>query len=87
MYDEMVKLFNAYIVSPQFSQQALLRQRKYFISDSEKLLSIKALKPINGTVNLMDNALVTVPVFDAKAMIMSILHDPSMMKQENFAPG
>jgi len=84
-YDKMVKLFNAYISSSQFSKHTLLRPRKIFISESEKLFSIEALKPINGTVKMTDNTLVTVPVFDAKAMILSILHDPILMKEENFA--
>ncbi len=87
MYDEMVKLFNAYISSPQFSKNTLLRPRKHFISESENLFSIQALKPRNGTVKMTDNTLVTVPVFDAKAMILSILHDPVLMKEENFAEG
>ena len=87
MYDKMVKLFNAYISSPQFSKNTLLRPRKYFISESEELFSIQALKPRNGTVKMTDNTLVTVPVFDAKAMILSILHDPILMREENFAEG
>ena len=36
---------------------------------------------------MTDNTLVSVPVFDAKAMILSILHDPILMREENFAEG
>jgi hypothetical protein len=45
------------------------------------------LQPINGTVRLQDNALVTVPVFDTKHMIISLLTDPSVMNEKNFAEG
>lgn len=41
-----------------------------------------------GNVKLSDNTLATVPiVFDARIMILSMLHDPSLMQQHNFAPG
>ncbi len=46
-----------------------------------------ALRPINGTVRLHDNTLVTVPVFDTKHMIISLLTDPSVMNEKNFAEG
>jgi hypothetical protein len=42
---------------------------------------------LNGTVCLHNNSLVTVPVFDAKHMIISLLSDPSLMKEQNFAEG
>ena len=45
------------------------------------------MKPTNQNVKLTDNTLATVPVFDAKTMILSLLHDPSLMKQENLAEG
>jgi hypothetical protein len=47
----------------------------------------KALQPINGTVRLPDNTLVTAPVFDTKHMIISLLTDPSVMNEKNFAEG
>ena len=36
---------------------------------------------------MTNNSLVTVPVFDAKAMILSLLHDHTVMRKENFAEG
>jgi hypothetical protein len=36
---------------------------------------------------LNDNSLVTVPVFDTKHIIISLLSDPSVMNKKNFAEG
>jgi hypothetical protein len=49
--------------------------------------SLASLRPVNKQVTLHDNSRVTVPVFDAKAMIMDILTNPVLMKKENFAQG
>ena len=38
-------------------------------------------------VTLSDSSIVTVPVFDVKAVILSILHDPRRMNPRNFAAG
>jgi hypothetical protein len=87
MYDEMVKLFNGFFASNEFSKMTRLSTRKKFMAETEKLFGIAAMKPTYGCVRLEDNTVATVPVFDAKAMILSLLHDPSIMKHENFAPG
>jgi hypothetical protein len=50
-----------------------------------KKLNSKALQPINGTVRLHNNSLVTVPVFHTKHMIINLLSDPSIMNKKNFA--
>ena len=34
---------------------------------------------------ISDGSVVTVPVFDVKAVLSSILHDPQRMRYENFA--
>lgn len=87
MYDEIVRLMNAYITSPEFNRNILLKTRKQFMAYSEKLFHIESLKPTIGNVKLCNNTLVSVPVFDAQSMILSLLHDPSIMQEENFAPG
>jgi hypothetical protein len=53
----------------------------------KKTFNSKALQPINGTVRLHNNTFVTVPVFDTKHMIISLLTDPSVMNEKNFAKG
>ncbi len=45
------------------------------------------MKPIYGRVKLTNNSLATVPVFDTTAMILSLLHDPTLMIPENLAAG
>ena len=87
MYDEMIKLFNEYIQSPEFNQFAELQPRKQFIASSASMFDIKSMAPEYAQVRLKDNTVATVPVFDARAMILSLLHDPSLMKKENFAEG
>jgi len=48
---------------------------------------ITTLCPVNKQITLHDNTQVTVPVFDARAMIMDILTNTEMMNQENIADG
>jgi len=48
---------------------------------------ITTLCPVNKQITLHDNILVTVPVFDARAMIMDILTNTELMNQENIADG
>ena len=50
----------------------------------KKTFNSKTLQPINGTVRLHNNTLVTVPVFDTKHMIISLLTDPSEINEKNF---
>jgi hypothetical protein len=87
MYDEMIKLFNEYITSPEFNQFSELQPRKQFIASSASMFVIKSMAPEYAQVRLKDNTVATVPVFDARAMILSLLHDPILMKKENFAEG
>jgi hypothetical protein len=48
---------------------------------------ITALRPVNKQVTLHDNTLVTVPVFDTRALIIDMLTNHDLMKKENFAVG
>ena len=62
--------------------------RKSFIKNMENSHpGITTLCPVNKQITLHDNTLVTVPVFDARAMIMDILTNTDMMNQENIADG
>ena len=45
---------------------------------------ITAMRPLNKQVTLHDNTLVTVPVFEARAMIIDMLTNRDLMKEENF---
>lgn len=45
MYDEMVKLFNGFFASSEFSKMTRLSARKQFMAETEKLFGIAAMKP------------------------------------------
>ena len=87
MYDDIISLFNDYVSSPEFSRHTRLNTRKQFMAKVENMFNISNIKPSYGCVQLTDNTLATVPVFEATAMILSILHDPSIMCEDNFAAG
>ena len=87
MYYEMIRLFNDYIASSEFSQFAELQPCQQFVASCEKMFGIEAMKPEYAQVRMTNDSLVSVPVFDAKAMILSLLHDPTIMRKENFAKG
>ena len=54
---------------------------------AQKTMNTESLRPINGIVQLHDNYLVTVPVFNIKHMIKSILTDPKLMNDQYFPNG
>jgi hypothetical protein len=84
---EICQLFQQYISSPKFGRFAKFKSRRSLLTSTHKTLNSKALQPINGAVRLHNNSLVTVPVFDTKHMIISLLSDPSVMNKNNFAEG
>jgi hypothetical protein len=51
------------------------------------LYNLGDLEPQLHQVILSDNSTIKVPVFDDKAVILSILHDPPHMQQHNCVPG
>ena len=87
MYDDMIEIFNSYIASPYFNRYTQLHSRKVFLNSVEELFQTESFKPRYGSVVLHNNSIATVPVFDMKIMILSILHDTTLMRPENFANG
>ncbi len=53
----------------------------------EEVFHTTDLKPKYGLVHIHNGAVVTILVFDMKAMILSILHDTVLMQCENVAEG
>jgi len=53
----------------------------------QKTLHLRHLHPKLCNVQLHDKSAATVPVFDAKDMILDILNNPTCMSQSNFAEG
>jgi hypothetical protein len=87
IYDEICQLFQNYISLPNFDRFAKFKSRRSLLTSTQISLSSKALQPINGIVKLHNKTFATVPVFDTKQMIISVLSDPSLMNEKNFAEG
>jgi hypothetical protein len=87
MYDDVCSLVNEYTSSHDFYQYAKLQSRKTFLKSIEEKYGTHTMKPNHCNVRLHDNTCVTVPVFDTKTMIKSLLTDKSIMKSSNFAEG
>jgi hypothetical protein len=85
--DEICHLFKEYIFSPNFDRFARFKSRRSPLTSTQKTFNSKALLHNNDTVRLHNNTLVTVPGFDTKHMIISLLTDPSVMNKKNFAEG
>jgi hypothetical protein len=75
LYDEICQLFQHYISSPNFDRFAKFKIRRLLLISTQKTLNSKAFQPINGAVRLHNDTLVTVPVFNTKHMMISLLSD------------
>jgi hypothetical protein len=87
LYDDIVNLFNEYISSNNFDQFAKLKSRKSFIKLMESSYRVTHLWPKNRVVMLHDGSEVTVPVFDAKSMILDLLTNKITIVKSNIAEG
>ena len=81
LHDDIVNLFNEYIASPNFDLNTTLKSRKSFIRSMEPSYRVTKLRPMNTEVMLHDTSRVTVPVFDAKHMILDLLTDQKSNEQ------
>ena len=62
-------------------------KRDKLIHHMESILQTEGMRPQEKTVHLKsDNTSISVPVFDFTAMALSMLHDKSLMKEENIIP-
>ena len=75
------------IASSNFDLHATLKNRKSFIRSMESSYSVTKPRPINTEVILHDTSRVTVPVFNAKHMILDLLTDKNLLNKSNFAEG
>jgi hypothetical protein len=88
MFDDICQLVEEYTSSPDFTVfSSKLSRQKPLIRLLEHSFKTQALRPKNITIKLHDNARVTVPTFDTKAMIIDLLTDKSLMNESNFAEG
>jgi hypothetical protein len=70
-----------------FDKFSPLKMRKVFNQSTEKSFHVIHLRPKHTNVKVHNGSVVTVPVFDAKSMILDILTNPICMQESNFAPG
>ena len=61
--------------------------RNTFIANVERDFKTKGLKPKHVNVSLSDGSTATVSVFDIEHMLISILSDNSLMRDENISEG
>ena len=88
LYDEIIDLIKCHSHGRQlgFSSDNLMH-RHSFLKKLEKALGSDALKPKDVTVQLSNKTSATVSVFDLEAMILSLLQDETLMRDENIAEG
>ena len=87
LYDDIVDVFNEYIMSENFDKFARLKSRKLFIKSNEVTYNVRHLRPKHHIVNLTDGTNVTVPVFNAKSMILDLLLNEGTMNERHIAKG
>ena len=51
------------------------------------LYNLNELKQMMHQVTMSDSSIVTVPIFNVKSVLLSMLHDPEKMQHENVADG
>jgi hypothetical protein len=87
LFDDICSLVNDYTSSHEFSSTSRMQTRKAFLCSIEHGHNGYGLQPTNMNVRLHDNSRVTVPIFNIKEMIISLLTDKSLMRESNFAEG
>jgi hypothetical protein len=87
MFDNICNLVNEYTSSPNFLVNTKLQSRKSFLCSIEGSNRTWLLRPYNQNVRLHDGTIVTVPVFNMKEMLTSLLTDQTIMEDTNFADG
>ncbi len=87
MFDDICHLVNEYTLSQDFSIYTKLQCRISFFRYMEGSHWTHLLRPTNRNVTLHDGKTATVPVFDMKKMLVSILTDKTLMSNTNFVEG
>jgi len=88
LYDEIIDLIK-YHASTQVTDFTTnkLYHRQELTTTVANLYNLTKLQPTLHNVTLSDSSIVSVPVFNVKAIILSMLHDSRLMQPHNFASG
>lgn len=88
LYDELIDLIKSYSSDREMKFSSInLKKRRGFIKSLEETFKSQKMKPEDVTVKLSHGKQTTVSVFDIEAMIVSLLTDETLMKEENLAEG
>ena len=88
MHDEIINLIQTYLQTSKLGPKHpdLVTQQR-FISNIEKDFKTKSLKPKHMDVNISDGTEATVSLLDIEHVILSLVSDESLMKNNNLPPG
>lgn len=86
LFDEIIDLIKKYSNGStlKFHSEGL-KKREGFLSNIEKQMSPYPMEPLEEPVKFADGTYATVSVFDIEAMMMSLLHDDTLMNKANLA--
>jgi hypothetical protein len=84
MFDNICNLYTS---SPDFLVNTKLQSWKSFLHSAKGSYCTRLLRPYNQNVRLHDGTIVTVPVFNMKEMLTSLLTDQTIMVDTKFADG
>jgi hypothetical protein len=87
IHDDIIDIFNDYISAPDFDRYRRLSNRKSFMQRMESTFKLTHLRPRYCDVQLHYKSVATVPIFDAKDMILDLLTNPMCMQKNNLADG
>jgi hypothetical protein len=85
MFNEVIWCVKAHAIHYNMDYTALqILSRKQLVQLLTKYYQLNFLKPTLHSVPLTDGSVVTVPLFDVKALLIAFLNDPLRMRQDNF---
>jgi hypothetical protein len=87
IFDNICNLVDEYTSSPEILVNKKLQSQKSFLCSIKGSYCTWLLRPNNQNVRLHDGTIVTIPVFDMKEMLTSLLTDQTIMVDTNFAEG
>ena len=86
LYDDLVTLLKRYADGRKLKFNSdLLSRRDGLIKNIEKFAKTENMRPLDHAVRFKDGSVASVPVFNIEAMILSLLHNPELMRPGNLA--
>lgn len=88
LYNEIIHTiqYHATVQNIDFRTTKLYNRNELTMKLSN-LYNLNELKQTMHQVTMSDSSIVTVPIFNVKSVLLSMLHDPEKMRHENIAEG